>query len=160
MKLVCNEEQIFSNMEGFEAQLEQKLELANRLGFVRAWYIDARRPEKLIFSFSKYIGYADINAKIYLEKYKELNGRDTEHVLANYCEELSTKSPQYHQYFEALSEWLAKYDKTPRKDVRLNILKATTTVSQNEKDQRLMELLYAVAELLPDEQRFELRSRL
>jgi|AntRauTorcE11898_2_1112593.scaffolds.fasta_scaffold23559_2 hypothetical protein len=160
MKLVTKAHQVFENMENLSHELARSPELADRLGLVHAWYIDARDTDHPIFGFSKFIGYEAITADTYLEEYKNLNGRNTEWALKEFCEELHPESRQYGEYHEKLADWLAEFGKTPRNPVRLMILKSNPENASDAEDRRLLELLAAVADLLPLDQRHELRSRL
>jgi len=160
MKLVTKAHQVFENMENLSHELARSPELADSLGLVHAWYIDARDTDHPIFGFSKFIGYEAITADTYLEEYKNLNGRNTEWALKEFCEELHPESRQYGEYHEKLADWLAEFGKTPRNPVRLMILKSNPENASDAEDRRLLELLAAVADLLPLDQRHELRSRL
>lgn len=160
MKLVTKAHQVFENMSNFSRELAKSPELADRLGLVHAWYIDARDPDRPMFGFSKFVGYEALTASTYLREYKTLNGRNTEWALKEFCEELHPESGQYEEYHEKLADWLAEFGKTPRNPVRLMILKSDPENASEAKDRRLLELLTAVADLLPLDQRHELRSRL
>jgi hypothetical protein len=149
MKLVTKAHQVFENMENLSHELARSPELADRLGLVHAWYIDARDTDHPIFGFSKFIGYEAITADTYLEEYKNLNGRNTEWALKEFCEELHPESRQYGEYHEKLADWLAEFGKTPRNPVRLMILKSNPENASDAEDRRLLELLAAVADLLP-----------
>ena len=159
MKLVTKAHRVFENMANFSRELEKSPELAERFGLVHAWYIDARNADRPIFGFSKFIGYEALTAAAYLREYKNLNGRNTEWALKEFCEELHPQSRQYEEYHEKLTDWLAEFGKTPRTPVRLMILKSAPENVDEAEDRRLLELLAAVADLLPLDQRHELRSR-
>ena len=160
MKLVTKTRQVLKNIETLSSELVEAPELAERLGLVHAWYLDARDPDHPTFGFSKFIGYKNPTAAKYLKKYKELNGRSTEWVLKKFCEELHPKSHQYNVYHDKLTDWLAEFGKTPRNPVRLMVLKPDLDHIDQTEDRRLLELLVAVADILPLDQRLELRSRL
>lgn len=160
MKLVTKAHQVFENMTKLSRELENAPDLAERFGLVHAWYIDARNTDGPIFGFSKFIGYEALTAATYLREYKNLNGRNTEWALKGFCEELHPQSRQYEEYHEKLTDWLAEFGKTPRNPVRLMILKSAPENVDESEDRRLLELLAAVADLLPLDQRHELRSRL
>lgn len=160
MKLVTTAQQAFENTANFLREVERSPELAERFGLVHAWYIDTRDADRPIFGFSKFIGYEEMTAAVYLKEYKKLNGRNTEWALKQFCEELHPQSRQYGEYHQKLADWLAGFGKTPRNPVRLLILKSDPDPSDNAEDRRLLDLLIAVADLLPVDQRHELRSRL
>jgi len=160
MKLVTKAHQVFENIANLSRELAESPELANRLGLVHAWYIDARHPDRPVFGFSKFIGYENLAVATYLREYRNLNGRNTESALKEFCEELHPDSRRYEEYHEKLADWLAGFEKTPRNPVRLMILISDSQKEGEVEDRRLLELLAAVADLLPLGQRHELRSRL
>lgn len=160
MKLVTRAEQVLGNMARLSEELVNAPELADHLGYAHAWYIDAENPEQPVFGFSKFIGYVGLDAAAYVKDYKKLDGRNTEWALKEFCEELRPGSPQFEEYHDQLTEWLANFGKTPRNPVRLMVLKAEPQNEEGAEDRRLLELLAAVADMLPLEQRHELRSRL
>ena len=160
MKPITKVSQVKKNIETLSRELAKVPELAERLGLVHAWYIDAPDSDHPAFGFSKFIGYEDPTAAKYLKKYKKLDGRSTEWALRKFCEELHPDSRPYNAYHDKLSDWLAEFGKTPRNPVRLMILKPDLEHVDQTEDKRLLELLAAVADILPLDQRLELRSRL
>lgn len=160
MNLITTTNQVFQNIENLSEELNNSSELVDRLGLVHAWYIDDRNPEKPLFGFSKFIGYEDLNAEEYIDNSKQLDGRNTEWALKDYCEELQPNSPQYTDYHTKLTIWLAGLGKKPRSKVRLMVLKKDDLELSETEDRRLLELMTAVADLLPLSQRHELRSNL
>ena len=160
MQLVTNANQAFDNITALTNELACVPELADRLGLVHAWYIDARNPDCPAFGFSKYIGYKALSGARYLKKYKSLDGRNTEWALKRFCEELHPRSRLYKAYHDKLADWLAEFGKTPRNPVRLMVLKPDLERADETEDRRILELLAAVADILPLDQRLELRSRL
>lgn len=160
MILVTQHDQVINNMANLQTELKKAPYLADRFGLVHAWYIDNRNPEKPVFGFSKFIGYKDLTAADYLTNSKELDGRNTEWALKNFCEELLPDSPQYIKFLRKLTDWLAEYGKKPRSAVRLMILNSDIEESNETEDKRLFNLMVEVADLLPLDQRHELRARL
>lgn len=160
MKLIKNKDQVFANIERLEEALNNSSELVGRLGFVHAWYVDTRDKNLPRFGFSKFIGYKSLDAQSYLENSNELDGRYTEWALKDFFEELRPGSPTYDHYYKALVEWMGGFGKTPRQTVRLMVLKPDMVESPVGEDRRLLELLVAVSDLLPVDQRHELRGKL
>ncbi len=159
MKLITNADQVFENIERLNAELGKEPEISKHFSFVHAWYISLSDPEKPMFGFSKFIGYEELDAAMYLKQYKNLDGRNTEWALKDFSEELHPESPQFEVYYKKLTEWLAELGKTPRNRVRLMIVTARPEARETG-DRRLLDLLTAVADMLPLEQRHELRSLL
>lgn len=145
--------------------LHQHPELADRLGQAHAFYVldDGDKP---LFGFSKFVGYEGLTPEGYLRDYKSLDGRNTEHALSKWFEELRFGTPAYEELFEQLTDWLAEFGKRPRggdsQKVRLMVLRPEyrKANSQTDEDRRLLELMLAVADLLPAKQRLELRAAL
>jgi hypothetical protein len=160
MKLVTTPKQALKNISQFNEELPDAPGLVDRLGLVHAWYIDAREPELPKFGFSKFIGYDSLSAISYLQNYKNLDGRNTEWALKSLAMELNPDSEDFQKYHQWLVDWLSVFGKTPRKNVRLFILNEGASDENIEEDSRLLELLVAVADLLPLSQRLDLRSRL
>lgn len=160
MKLVRTAEQVRANIQRLSEELAATPSIADRFGLAHAWYIDASEPGQPAFGFSKFVGYQTLDAATYLNEYKKLTGSKTEKALKGFCEELRPGSSQFEVYHAKLREWLAKYGKAPRHTVRLLVLKSEPPVEDEAADRRLLELLAAVADMLPLDQRHELRSRL
>lgn len=160
MKLVTTVSQVLNNISTLSLELDNTPELVDRVGLVHTWYIDARDREDPKYGFSKFVGYQGLDAETYLRNYKKLNGRNTEWALRDMCEELRPGSPEYLRYHEALVDWLAGFSKKPRNPVRLMLLKPEIRNQPQSEDRRLLELISAAADLLPLDQRHELRSRL
>lgn len=139
-------------------------ELANRMAHGHAFYVleDEERPP--LFGFSKFIGYDGLRPEEYLRESENLNGRDTEKILAQWFEEVRYGTRAYRELLRQLSAWLAEFGKRPREGgsqkVRLMVLRPEyrEANSRGEEDRRLLELMLAVADLLPVNQRLELRA--
>ncbi len=158
MQLVTKLHQVRNNIRTFADELAHSPELVDRLGMVHAWYIDASDPENPAYGFSKFIGYRKLDAATYLADYKNLNGRSTEWALKSFSEELAVASPSYKKYHDQLSDWLSEFGKSPRNPVRLMLLNPDEDQTSPQEDRRLLDLMIAVADLLPIEQRHDLRA--
>ncbi len=165
-KLVCSFEEARSGIESLNESLPTNLLLADRLGQAHAFYTVPGKGGEVLFGFSKYVGYKDMDPATYLRDYKALDGRNTEHALSPWFDEVRLGSPTYRDLHAKLTEWLAEYGKRPRtgksQHVRIMVAKpdAAANASAAKEDRRLLELLAAVADTLPISQRHELRSRL
>ena len=164
-KLVASLDAAVSGIEKLNDELPNYPGLADRLGQAHAFYVlerDGREPK---FGFSKFVGYDSLHPAEYLRDYKALDGRNTEHALKPWFEELTPGTTAYKRLFDKLSDWLASYGKKPRagaqQQVRIMVvrpeLRNPPAISE---DRRLLELLLTVADLLPTTQRLELRSAL
>ncbi len=161
MILVTTAAEAIAAIHDLQNQLGRSPELAQRLGLVHAFYIDEIDEGRSFFGFSKYIGYKGLDAATYLRDYKALDGLNTEKALDPFFEELRQGSPHYRIQHQRLTDWLATFGKTPRQGVRLMVLRPEHRPQPEAgTDRRLLDLVLAVADLLPTDQRHELRMRL
>lgn len=162
MQLVTTPKEAIDNIDRLQFELDSSPELAGRLGQAHAYYVDDRGADGPLFGFSKFVGYVGLDAEAYLSGAKERSGTNTEHALSAFFEELPQGSKLYKFHYVKLTEWLARYGKSPRKDVRLMVLKPEHRgeVQEDDTDRRLLDLMISVADLLPAQQRQELRARL
>ena len=166
MKLVTTLEEAVAGIGGLQNALDERPELADRLGQAHAYYVLEQPGGDTLFGFSKYVGYAEMTASAYLHDYKALDGRNTEHALAKWFEEVRPGSSGYNELHQKLSEWLAHYGKRPRggksQSVRIMTIRPEFRRSAKSKaqDRKVLDLLIAVAETLPLNQRHELRAAL
>lgn len=162
MQLVTTANEALDAIDRLQHELKKSPELARRLGQAHAFYINDDVDHGTRFGFSKWCGYRDLDAKKYLLEAKARSGTNTEHALSAFFEELRPDSKLYKSYYAKLTNWLALYDKVPRKGVRLMALKPECRSEDREEneDRRLLELIICVSELLPPQQLHELRARL
>jgi hypothetical protein len=165
VELVNSLSDAFTNIEALQDELESLPELANRLGQAHAFYVMHHPTKGNLFGFSKRIGY-DVTGEEYLRNYNNMTGINTEHHLKQWFSEVKFGTPQYSLLIDELTALLAKYGKTPRKgahqSVRIMVPKPELNESQSEPeaDRSLLELLFAVSDMLPLDQRLELRDYL
>jgi len=162
MQLATNPQEVINAINLLQVELDKSPELASRLGQAHAFYIDDSGVDGPLFGFSKFVGYVGLNADTYLQGYKHRSGTNTEHALSAFFEEIDPGSKLYKSYYHKLVAWLGRYGKSPRKGVRLMALKSEycgEPVCEGE-DRRLLDLLISVSDLLPTQQRQELRGRL
>lgn len=163
--LVTSLDSALAAIKTLNGSLHEYPELADRLGQAHAFYVleDDEGPS---FGFSKFVGYEGLTPDDYLRDYKSLDGRNTEHALSKWFEELRFGSPAYEDLFKQLSEWLGTFGKRPRggeaQKVRLMVVRPEfrEAASREGEDRRLLHLMLAVADLLPANQRLELRAAL
>jgi len=162
MQLVTTPEEAINNINRLQLELDRSPKLAGRLRQAHAFYIDDRGTNGPLFGFSKFVGYVGLDAETYLDGAHERSGTNTEHALSSFFEELPRGSKLYRSYHAKLTDWLGRYGKSPRKDVRLMVLKPEHRgeVQEEDPDRRLLDLMVSVADLLPAQQRQELRARL
>lgn len=166
MKLAKSLGSVLDAIRRLNVELENHPELADRLGLAHAFYVLERESESPLFGFSKFVGYEKLSAEQYLTNYGELDGRNTEHALKPWFDEVRHGTPEYARLYSELETWLDKYGKRPRggeaQKVRIMVVRPELRETQpgRSEDRRLLELLLAVADLLPVTQRHELRAAL
>lgn len=170
MQTVRNVDDVVASMEQFQSDLPLYPDLAGRLGQAHAFYVVPDNDGNNRFGFSKFIGYRGLTAETYLNSYKQLNGINTEHALKPWFDEVKPGSLTYDELFEELAEWMAGFGKKPRggdsQYTRIMVLKPEYTSQAEEvldgkrDDRRLLNLIVAVADMLPVSQRGELRALL
>ena len=164
--LVSSLDQALNAIRVLNVSLPSNPDLADRLGQAHAFYVLEENAKPALFGFSKFVGYEGLTPAAYLRNYKQLDGRNTEHALSKWFEELRHGSPAYGKLFNELASWMAQFGKRPREGkrqkVRLMVVRQEfrDPESANNGDRRLLELMLAVADMLPIEQRHELRSKL
>ena len=162
MQLVTSASQALDAIRVLQKELKASAELASRLGQAHAFYILDDGSAEPLFGFSKFVGYVGLDAEAYIAGAKERSGTNTEHALSAFFDEIPQGSKLFDDYFGKLCEWLARYGKTPRRNVRLMALRPEHRAepAPEGEDRRILELLLAVADLLPAHQRQEMRARL
>tara|TARA_R110002072_G_scaffold301584_1_gene481644 strand:- start:307 stop:807 length:501 start_codon:yes stop_codon:yes gene_type:complete len=164
-KLVSKLDSVVAGIKTLNKHVSNNRELANRLGHAHAFYV-LEEGSKSLFGFSKFVGYENMSPETYLRDYKQLDGRNTELRLSTWFEEVRYGSPAYEELRENLTDWLAQYGKRPREGknqkVRLMVLRPEFRMLKGEpkEDRRLLDLMLAVADILPADQRHELRAAL
>lgn len=164
-KLVQSADEAVAAIRTLNSEIADHPELAARLGQAHAFYVIEDKGRRPLFGFSKFVGYAGLTGPGYLDAYKELDGRNTEHALSTWFEEVRYGSPEYQRLLGHLADWMAQYGKHPRngraQKTRIMVLRpGLITALPGADDRRLLDLLFAVSDLLPAHQRHELRARL
>lgn len=161
--IIANPEQAAQGIRDFNHTLAGSPELQARLPYARAWYVLTAEGSKPLFGPSKYIGYRNMDADLYLEG-NGLDGRETERILANWYEVIDDDHPMYAKLFDELTIFLGRYGKSPSRAVRLNVPRqiAGQAVNENadQEDIALADLIITVARRLPSHQRRRIREAL
>ena len=166
MKLAQSLDSVLDAIRRLNAELDNHPVLADRLGLAHAYYVLEQDGKAPLFGFSKSVGYERLSAEQYLNNYAELDGRNTEHALKPWFDEVRTGTPEYARLYSELEAWLDQYGKRPRggkaQKVRIMVVRPELREVQpgTSEDRRLLELLLAVSDLLPVTQRHELRAAL
>ena len=104
----------------YNKELKQCRDLVKRMSLVHSWYAIQEDDGNWKFGPSKWVGYKGLNAETYLnQSNKTLDGRKTEAHLRQWFQEVNPTSELY----VSLTAFLANYDKSPNKLVRINVCK-------------------------------------
>ena len=165
-KLVSDIDSALDGIRSMNMHLPNFPHLADRLGQAHAFYVIEQENGEPLFGFSKYVGYEKMTPEIYLQTYKDLNGRNTEHALSKWFEEVRLGTPAYTAFFAKLIDLLSLYGKRPRsgksQQVRFMVIRPEYRERDHSEgsDRKILDLLLAVANTLPTGQRHELRASL
>lgn len=116
--VICADE-VFENIIQFNKDLEQKTEIISQLSQFIHWYYV---PDLDLFGPSKYIGYSNMNAKIYNRGFNK-TGVDTEKVLKRWFIKLNNSSEKSELLMSKLTYLLELYNKKPRSNAVIHVLK-------------------------------------
>ena len=165
MEIVSRFEEVERAMRQLHEDLRRSPGLAGRLSQAHAFYVLPDENGENRFGFSKFLGYPGLTAEIYLNNYKNLDGRNTEHALKPWFEEVLPGSQSYAELYEELREWLATYGKKPRggevHQVRIMVPSERYAKSKSPKakqNRHLVELLIEVSAMLTPAERSRLRA--
>lgn len=156
--LITNKAQALDNIHRFKEELDHSNGLQSRLAYVRAWYTGFENDGSYSFGPSKFIGYRDLSADEYLDG-DGLDGRQTEHRLGQWFEEVGPDHILYEPLQTQLHDFLANYGKAPSTAMRINIPISVHDESladpafAADSDRALTDLLIAVAHRLPHAER-------
>ena len=120
--LVVSAKAAQENTERFEKELAKNSQLADIMAYGRGWYA-SRTATGWALGPSKFVGYADNNAKAYLSSHRERDGRLTERALSQWFDEVEPGTPLYNEVHTALRELFARHGKSPNKLLRISVLK-------------------------------------
>lgn len=121
-------EQAESNILQLNNELAKYPALQKRLSCVQSFYVIQDINGRRLFGFSKYCGFNGVNASVYLSGYRMMNGRSTERALANWFCEVAKHSDEYKTLWFELRDWLAQYEKLPRRSVRISVRRTDDSV--------------------------------
>jgi hypothetical protein len=120
-------DRLTTSVERLEVRIKdynrQAAELAAVMPYNRSWYA-LQTGKGWLFGASKFIGYADLGAKQYLERERgSLDGRVTEAVLEKWSDLIEEGHPQFEELHTALTEFCARFGKKPNSLARISIVR-------------------------------------
>lgn len=164
-QIVAVPAQAMANIEKFEREVEGSPGLQSRLAYARAWYASQDDSGQWHFGPSKFIGYEGMTADAYLNDAEdERDGRRTETQLRSWFKEVDPGSELYQELSTRLFALLARYGKTPSTKMRINVRRKSQLqpqeVSPEAANDKIVELIAAVARTLPAPQLRNLREQI
>jgi uncharacterized protein (DUF433 family) len=133
-KLVSSPDQVAANIRRFGKEVAKSPGLQATLGQVHAWYAVRLSENSWAFGSSKFVGYQDNTAEEYLDTYRtDATGSETERALDSLSQEVDQNSRLGRQLVHALTEFLQRWDRKPRKDARIRVVPeaAGLTIASN-----------------------------
>lgn len=108
----------------YNKELKQCRDLVKRMPLVRSWYAIQEDDGNWKFGPSKWVGYEGLDANTYLnQSNRTLDGRETEARLREWFRKVKRTEKLYGHLSMSLTAFLANYDKSPNKLVRINVCK-------------------------------------
>ena len=117
--LVIGLDEVIENIIQFNKDLEQETDIITQLSQFIHWYYV---PELDLFGPSKYIGYSKMNTEKY-DRGSNKTGVDTEKELKQWFIKLNDSSEKSIMLMNKLKELLELYNKKPRSNAAIHILK-------------------------------------
>jgi uncharacterized protein (DUF433 family) len=115
---------VIANIHQFEHELARTPGLQDRLSRNRAWYA-ARSPNgSWAFGPSKFVGYQNNNGALYVQSHARRNGGATEAVMERWFDTVPATTRLGRELSDALEGFLARWNHTPCKSARINVLKS------------------------------------
>ena len=115
------------NIYHYQKAIQESREIQARVARVWSWYaIKDSKSGAWRFAPSKFIGYRNPSAKLYLQETADngqLDGRVTERILAQWFMVLERGSRRERELMDALNEFLAGFAKAPGARARINVSK-------------------------------------
>ncbi len=120
-RVVASYEEAAANIQTYQAALDGHAQLAARIKQHPAWYAIKAESGEWLFGPSKFIGYADADARSYLAAYSRSDGRETEPALRKWFEPVSPDTALGRELSEAFARFAAAHGKTPNSRWRVSV---------------------------------------
>ncbi|MBU8546433.1 MULTISPECIES: hypothetical protein [Roseomonadaceae] len=161
-KLISSPATAIENIRRFEAEVCSSPAVQGRLAYARAWYAYKDELGTTHFGPSKFVGYQGLTAADYIGAGEDdRDGRRTEAQLRQWFAVIDPTSQLHDELNASLVEFLARFGKAPSTKMRINVLREVLeTREQPDQLAAIVDLMVAVARLLPPSQLDILRKRL
>jgi uncharacterized protein (DUF433 family) len=120
-RLVVDELEVIQNILHYNEELRKFPKLAARIKQHPSWYA-VKDSGKWSFGPSKFVGYANADAKAYLATYARKDGRETEPTLAKWFGLVNPATAIGKELQQAFTEFAGRYGKTPNANWRVSLL--------------------------------------
>jgi uncharacterized protein (DUF433 family) len=131
-RTVTSAQEAIENIRHYQNAIQENHEIQARVARVWSWYaIKDSKSGAWQFAPSKFIGYRNPSAKLYLQgtaDHGEFDGRITERILAQWFMVLERGSKRERELMDALGEFLAGFAKAPGARARINVSKTDISV--------------------------------
>jgi uncharacterized protein (DUF433 family)/sulfur relay (sulfurtransferase) DsrC/TusE family protein len=121
-RLVSQVGEAIANLGRFERELKHSPGLVEIMSYGRGWYA-SRVGGTWRFGPSKFVGYAENDAEVYLKTHRDRDGRLTERVLSQWFEEIDSKTALHAELENALRQIFSRHGKSPNRVMRIHVLK-------------------------------------
>lgn len=120
---VSRPSEVATNIRRFADELPGSPGLQATLGYVHAWYALQGDNGHWLFAPSKFVGYRDNTAKLYLDTFRKApDGGRPERTLGSMFEPVDPDSSLGRVVMDALVDYLGDYGRTPRRRVRISVV--------------------------------------
>jgi hypothetical protein len=115
-----------TNIVRFNEELKSQkfAQLVRLLPHVQAWYATRQSNGKILFAPSKFIGYSNMSAELYIAETGangSLDGRVTEKKLSSWARVVDANFPESDALHQALAEFCGQYGATPNARARISL---------------------------------------
>ena len=142
---------VADGIRNFQDAVSQSLDLQERITNAHAWYAIKNGDRSWIFAFSKWCGYCGMTTSLYLDSYKELNGRLTEHRLKQWFTQVPDGTPLHRELVQALHTFAARFGRQPNASIRISVVPNIITADEGAPADFVRLLIKVVRSLPPDQ---------
>ncbi|MEX0854071.1 MAG: DUF433 domain-containing protein [Bauldia sp.] len=124
-RLVTDSSKALANIDRYERELAASAGLQDLMSYARAWYGYRAADGRWRLAPSKFVGYAENDAKTYLRSRERRDGRTSERILSEWFQEIEPGSAVYEDAVAEVRHLFADYGRTPNKLIRIGVLRSS-----------------------------------
>lgn len=165
VRLVSSSDQVRASHATYQREMSSLRGGSNRplidvMSYTLSWIAIRDHQGKYIFAPSKFVGYRDMTAEIYDRNYNiDMDGRKTEVAIKDWIRVLAKGDSGYDVARDQLFDFCAKFGKKPNGRCRISLL-LDEDRQEEEKPDKIVELLVEVYKTLPISQQREVARRI